>query len=245
MSDFFKFEDEGEDFPFYNGIPKLSIGEWVILALAPILMGLIILTPTSWIPYYNSIPNSAIQVTYFLVTFIPIAYVCHGKLGLLFKKPRLNDFKVIIICVILYIVWGLLVNYIGSSLGFTVSANAISKTPLSILDGVFIAIQLMAEDFFKVSILLIGMGLIYNFTKNRKSALVFGVFASMMIFGLAHMTSYDNNLFQCVVTIGIGTVIHLYPYLKTKNFVNTYITHIIIDLGVLTFINILMSLAAH
>ena len=33
MSGYFKFEDEGEDFPFYNGIPNLSILEWIILAL--------------------------------------------------------------------------------------------------------------------------------------------------------------------------------------------------------------------
>lgn len=43
MSNFFKFEDEGIDFPFYNDIPKLSRVEWVILVLAPILVELIIL----------------------------------------------------------------------------------------------------------------------------------------------------------------------------------------------------------
>lgn len=66
---FFKFEDESEDFPFYNGIPKLSIVEWVILALAPILMGLIIITPIKWNPYYDLLPNCVIQISYFLVTY--------------------------------------------------------------------------------------------------------------------------------------------------------------------------------
>ena len=168
MTDFFKFEDEGEDFPFYNGIPKLSLGEWIILALAPILMTLIIIATGDWIPYYDLLPNGTMQIAYFLVTFIPIAYVCHGKLGLLFKKPKLSDFKVIIICVILYLVYGALMNIIGTSLGFTVVQNTVATSGLSILDAIFILIQLMAEDFFKVSILFIAMGLIYYFTKTGK-----------------------------------------------------------------------------
>ena len=245
MSDFFKFEDEDIDFPFYNGIPKLSIADWIILALAPILMALIVINPCDYLPVQDMFSNGTLQVSYFLVTFIPFAYVCRGKLGLLFKKPRLKDFKVIIICVILYLVFTASVNLIGKSLGFSIAQNQIASSTLSILEVVFILIQLMAEDFFKVSILLIGMGLIYHFTKNRKNALVFGTFASMMIFGLTHLNSYDYNLFQCVVTIGIGSIFHLYPYLKTKNFVNTYFTHIIIDLGILTFVNIGMNFLPH
>ena len=66
-----------------------------------------------------------------------------------------------------------------------------------------------------------------------------------MLFGLIHLSSYDNNLFQCIFIIGIGTIIHLYPYLKTKNFVNTYFTHIIIDLGVLTLITLAMTFLPH
>ncbi|RAP52921.1 MAG: hypothetical protein BZ138_02130 [Methanosphaera sp. rholeuAM270] len=237
MSDYFKFEDEGEDFPFYNGIPNLSIVEWIILALAPILVALITI--------YDLFPYGTIQICYFLVTIIPVAIVCHGKLGLLFKKPKLNDFKVIIVCVILYLVWGAVAALIGKSLGFTVVQNGMAATPLSIWDAVLVLIQLMAEDIFKVSILLIAMALIYYFTKNRKTALISGILASMVIFGLIHMGSYNNNLYQCIAIIGMGTVIHLYPYLKTKNIFNTYFTHIIIDLGILGFINLVMTLFMH
>jgi len=237
MGDYFKFEDEREDFPFYNGIPKLTNLEWIILAFAPILVALITI--------YNFFPYGTRQICYFLVTIIPVAIVCHGKLSLLFKKPRLNDFKVIIICVILYLVWGALATFIGKSLGFSVVQNGMATTPLTIWDAVLVLIQLMAEDIFKVSILLIAMGLIYYFTKNRKTALVSGIIVSMLLFGLIHMGAYDNNLYQCIAIIGIGTVIHLYPYLKTKNIFNTYFTHIIIDLGILTFVNLAMALFMH
>lgn len=241
MSDFFKFEDEDRDFPFYNNIPKLTKVEWVILALAPFLVGLITLTSGKCIPYYDMLPNGFVQVIYLLITIIPFTYVCHGKLGLIFKKPRLNDFKVIIICVILYFVWGAVIGKIGAFLGFSTDHNMMTKSAVTILDPIFTLIQLMAEELFKVSVLLIGMSLIYYFTKNRKNSLVFGIFASMMIFGLIHLTAYNNNLFQCVFIIGIGSIIHLYPYLKTKNVVNSYITHITIDLSVMA----LLAFAQH
>ena len=118
MSDFFKFEDEGVDFPFYNGIPKLSMVEWVILALAPFLLGLISLTGGRCIPYVELLPRGTLPICYFLVTVIPVVYVCHGKLDLIFRKPRLKDFKVIIICFILYFAFGYVAKVIGASLGF-------------------------------------------------------------------------------------------------------------------------------
>ena len=232
MSDFFKFEDEGIDFPFYNGIPKLSMAEWVILALAPFLVGLITLTGGRCIPFVELLPRGTLPICYFLVTVIPVAYVCHGKLDLIFRKPRLKDFKVIILCFILYLVWSIVGNFIATSLGFSPNPNAMTESAVSILDVVFTLIQLVGEELFKVSVLLIGMGLIYYFTKNRKNALVFGTFVCMMLFGLIHLTAYNNNLFQCLFYIGLASIIHLYPYLKTKNVVNSYIVHIMIDLTI-------------
>ena len=241
MSDFFKFEDEGIDFPFYNGIPNLSMVDWVVLALAPFLVGLVTITSGKVIPYYSVLPDGVMQVTYFLVTIIPFAYVCRGKLGLIFKKPRLKDFKVIIICFILYLVFGYVVKVIGASLGFQADANAVMQTTVTIWSTIFALIQLVGEELFKVSVFLIGMGLIYYFTKNRKNALVFGIFASMIIFGLMHLHAYNNNLFQCLFLIGFGSFFHLYPYLKTKNVVNTYILHVIIELTFFSF----MAFAQH
>lgn len=231
MSNFFKFEDEGIDFPFYNDIPKLSKVEWVILALAPFLVGLITLTGGKCIPFHEVLPTGTLPVCYFLVTIIPFAYVCHGKLGLIFKKPRLKDFKVIIICIILYFVWGGVATAISNFLGFSADANMMSEGTITIIELLFTLIQLVAEELFKVSVLLIAMALIYYFTKNRINALVFGIFASMILFGLIHLTAYNYNLFQCIFIIGIGSIIHLYPYIKTKNVVNSYLVHITIDLS--------------
>lgn len=169
---FFKFEDKGIDFPFYNGIPKLSIVDWVILALAPILMGWIGLSGGQCIPYYDSLPNGTMQISSFLVTIIPFAYVCRGKLGLIFKKPRLKDFKIIIICVILYYVWTGVTVAISRFLGIAMPPNGMAGRALSVLDVTYILTQLMGEDLFKVAVLLIVMGLIIVLQKIGKMLLL-------------------------------------------------------------------------
>ena len=59
---FFKFEEDGVDFPFYNGIPKLSMVDWVVLALAPFLVGLITLYGDKVIPYYSVLPDGVREI---------------------------------------------------------------------------------------------------------------------------------------------------------------------------------------
>lgn len=107
---------------------------------------------------------------------------------------------------------------------------------VTVFDMGFALIQLMGEELFKVSVLLIAMGLIYYLTKNRKSALVFGAFASMMLFGLIHLTSYGNDIYQCIFIIGVGSIFHLFPYIKTKNVFNSYIVHIMLDMSTMLLI---------
>ena len=77
MGEFFKFEDENMDFPFYNGIPQLSKIDWIVFALAPFLIALISLSGGRCIPFVEMLPNGTLPVCYFLVSFIPIAYICH------------------------------------------------------------------------------------------------------------------------------------------------------------------------
>ena len=63
MNDFFKFEDENTDLPFYNNEPKLSKREWGLLILAEILF---------LIPIFFSIemPDELFSVYLCLIVFI-------------------------------------------------------------------------------------------------------------------------------------------------------------------------------
>lgn len=226
MSDFFKFEDVNIDFPFYNGIPQLNTIDWLILIIALLLETLI----CNLIPGLNYIPSYLFPFIYCLVLLIPILYVCKGNYGSIFSKPRKEDIKVIVLCFIAYFIFSVIMSHLLSIWGVAVAANPRdSSASPTILLIVSIFVQLMGEELFKVVTLILFMALSYHFTKNRKISMIVGIVISCLCFGLIHMGTY-GNLAQCLLIVGVGCIFHLYPYLKTKNIMNSYLTHVLIDI---------------
>ena len=53
-------------------------------------------------------------------------------------------------------------------------------------------------------------------------------FVTLLVFGLAHYAAY-GSLLQILLIQGLGSIICLFAYLKTKNMLVTYVAHLIID----------------
>lgn len=68
--DFFKFEDEGADFPFYNDNPKLSLLGGFILIFSIFL---------AFIPYYLNIPYIG-PFLFALIMLVPLLYFLNWDL---------------------------------------------------------------------------------------------------------------------------------------------------------------------
>lgn len=218
----FQFLENG-DFPFYNDIPKLSIAEWLLLVAAVVLMLLFI----NVIP----LPESIFPVAICLVMLVPALYVCKGNYGLFFKKPKLRDILLVIICLFGYYFYVLLVALLLSALGIPTSSNAVLtefQTP-SLYLVVTVLMQLVGEEFFKIFMLLIAMYAVYRLTANRTLAIWIGVIVSLFIFGIAHFSAYGGKVLQILLIQGLGSIFDLYLYMKTKNVVVSYLLHVFID----------------
>lgn len=59
--------------------------------------------------------------------------------------------------------------------------------------------------------------------------MICGLVISLLIFGLIHYNSYNGALAQIIFVIGFGSIFYTYAYLKTKNVIVAYISHILID----------------
>ena len=225
--------DGALDFPFYNGIPKLSKFDWFVFILGPVLTVLLIFGVFFYIPGMEYVlTDFSIPILFCLVLLIPVAYVCKGNLGIFFKKPKLGDFKIIILCFIANTIFTIAMYLILTYLGFGLeSSSATLAQPTSSFDTILLLIQLVGEELFKVSVLICVMAFIYHYTDNRKIAVVISTICTMIVFGLIHLESYDWNLVQCLLVIGLGAIFDLLPYLKTKNVVNSYILHVLIDIA--------------
>ena len=224
--------DSEIDFPFYNGIPQLSKLDWIIFAVGPILTCLAIFGVIYYIPGMEYLFTDLLSpIMFCLIMLIPVAYVCHGKLSIFFRLPKLGDLKIIVICLILNMAYTLAVGYLLMKFGFAPQANsAVIATNNVGIENLLLAIQLIGEELFKVSVLILALSLIYHFIEDRKVSVIIATVVTMIIFGLIHVGSYDGNLVQCLLLIGLGSIFHLYPYLKTKNVTNSYILHLLIDI---------------
>ena len=218
----FEFLEDGIDFPFYNNIPKLSTWEWAILVVGVILFWAIISVP-SFFPEYR-------PFLYFLVTVVPALYVCKGNYSIFFKKVRARDIKTIILCLIGYVIYSAIIILVLYLVGAPATDDAALKAGASkAIYFIGLVLQLFGEEFFKISLLLIVMYLVYNFTDNRNLAIRIGIFITLLLFGLAHLSAY-GNLLQVVLLQGFGSIFDLYAYMKTKNVFVSYIFHLAVDL---------------
>ena len=229
MNDFFKFEDENTDLPFYNNEPKLSKREWGLLILAEILF---------LIPIFFSIemPDELFSVYLCLIVFIPVIYVSKGNMRLFFKKVEREDIKLIIMCTILPFAYSMIMLFILESLKIS-SENPMVPMSATLISIINMIVQLMGEELFKILLLIIVMFIIYHFTKNRRLSIIISSIVTMAIFGLAHYQY--GPIIQILLIQGLGSIFDLYAYLKTKNVLVSYSAHLLFD-----FIPVIMELIA-
>ena len=231
LKETFKFLDDGIDVPFYNDVPKLSTFDWlIVLASVLLIIGYLTIIP---------IPNDYLPIAVFLTSIIPALYICKGDYSLFFKKLRLKDIGLIILCIIALFLYTMVIGLIFSPAGMAGHAGlSESITIMTIINLIF---QVMGEEFFKVFILLLAMYVIYKLTGNRSISIIIGLIASMIIFGLVHYNAYDGRILQILLIQGLGSIFVYFAYLKTKNIWVTYLAHLIQDLipVVLVLLNVL------
>ena len=166
-----------------------------------------------------------------LITLLPVTYVCRGKLQIFFKMPKLGDIKIILACFILNSIFTIGMGALLTTLGFKLSNNTSTIAhALFTTNNLFLLIQLIGEELFKVSLLLCIMALVYQFSENRRLSVVISTLFVMLVFGLMHLPAYNMNFIQSLLLIGLGAIFDLFPYLKTKNVTNSYIVHVLIDI---------------
>jgi len=221
----FKWERPGIDFPFYNDYSVPSWHGGLLLGVS--LFVAIALNVSVFLPLDRSIFKI---IVVFLIPLVTLLYVAHGNLGTIIKKPRLGDIPLIIVVVVLDILYSFAMGaFLQLALGIQTHANAAFGETLDIGFFALLFVQLFGEELFKTNMLLGCFLLLFRKTGNRKSAIVIATFVTLLVFGLAHYAAY-GSIVQILLIQGLGSIICLFAYIKTKNMLVTYVAHLIIDL---------------
>ncbi|MGX7148153.1 CPBP family intramembrane glutamic endopeptidase [Enterococcus ureasiticus] len=257
LKDRFWFEKDKQDFPFYNDQPiALSWRLWIIwvtitigtffffsgLLLQPVIK---ILNLKEKLKMVTENPLNSIGITYgFLVVTLLIAFgtywmIAGNRWDALFKKITWKEFGLsALLGIVGMFITALYTKIVLTDLfhiktvaDVTTKVNHTASKSVPILKASETVIQLIVEEMWAiVPFLFILMICHKSLLMNRKNSILIAWIISSIIFGLYHIPSYDGNIAQAILDIGLSRLILTFSYIRYKNIWASYTTHLFWDI---------------
>ena len=204
------------DFPFED----VPLSRWLI-AMAILFVGFII-------PNIVEIDNKFFAIGLLFITFILPLFIIDLKFfKKLFKGIKFKDIGIILFTLFLVFLTAFVTanlakdsNLVNNPIEEFISFDNVGVIFLITL------VSLMAEEILFV----IPFLFVYNnIGGNRIFKIIMALLISSIIFGLAHLWTYNFNLIQCLFIIGMLRIPMSLPYIWRKNLLLTYIVHLAYD----------------
>lgn len=215
MTDWFKFEKKDIDFPFYNKTPYISKGGWIILFIA-LIMGFLFTIG-------DGVLSALISC---LIIVIPVLYFLKWDYKAIFQKPTLKEVGLALALFVGYMIYSVVIGLVLEQVGISPSGGADMAVNFMIYPQLIFS--MMTEEFIKFIPFIFFMRVIYKYTENRKTAIIVAMTIVMIVFGMLHADSWIMLIYAIFVQ-GLGSIFEFYGYIKTKNMLIPYITHLAID----------------
>ena len=211
---------EKQDFPLYNTLSNLDIA---VLTLSILLVFAVV-------SMQSFIPSSLKSVLIFLIPFCAFLYVCRGKLDLIVKRLHKSDLAFIVAYVVLYYIIAIGAGIILYNLGFTLKPNAILSVEKDWVFWILFLFQIFGEELFKLSMFITALSLLYRHASNINNWIIsIAALFTSFLFAIVHMFAYGGIL-QPLMILGLGNLVLIYAYVRSKNVVVPYVSHLIVDL---------------
>lgn len=216
------------DFPFYNYIPiKINTIGWVIL-LTFMFLSIFVLF-TNFFNIFSDLVFVLLNITsYFIVT--------KTKIKELFKPIKLKDLlKVIkytlITIIMAFIFSNIMIRFVPlSSNPMAISGGSNKDLLHFILLRVDNILQLFGEEFLAITPFLFILQISFNkFGLPRRKSIIIALLLSSIFFGLLHLPTYNWNLLQSMLLIGVVRVFLTLSYMETKNIFISFLVHFLYD----------------
>ncbi len=223
--DYFKFENKSLDFPIYKKNPHVSKLGWVVLFFASIFGFLI-----------QGFSGSELLdgIMFMAIILIPLLYFLNWDYKAIFQKPKSKEIALAIALFVGYIIYaGLMSNaldYFSMNSTPTIEENAI--TAMSLIPLVF---SLMGEELIKFIPFIFFLRLFYKYSNNRKLSIIASMILVMVFFGFLHVMDVESIVGSLLLQ-GAGSIFEFYGYIKTKNILISYITHLCTDVFIFIII---------
>lgn len=222
---------DGVDLPYYDGRPVgLSGARWGGLVLSVLLT----ITVLSVWPFGERWGLVAGQVLFLLIPLVALMVLVPQHWTALWRRFRARDLGVVLAYWLLTLavqaVVGLALRAVDSSAGADPAAAEKLTGSEAVLHFAGSLPQLMGEELLAILPLLAVLWL--GYTKlgwSRRTSIVVAVVVSSIWFGLVHLPTYDWNVLQAVVGIGLVRVPLTLAFIRTKNLWVSFGSHVLVD----------------
>ena len=223
--------DENRDFPFYNENPRMSKIGWFVLLISVVL---------SYCTYhYISFPNEILSsIVFLLIMLVPLLYFSNWDYSLFFKKPTGDELILAVLMFLAFFAYSLVMTNFLASTGIP-NMDGSSEGIVNIVGLIF---SMMAEELVKFIPLMFLLRVLFKYTSNRKLSIILSSAVTLVFFGLIHLEP-GVSIISVLLIQGLGSIFHLYAYLKTKNLITSYIAHLMTD-AIIMIITMLGIMAA-
>lgn len=222
------------DFPFYHGQPvTLNSGQW-LLVLAAVALGFACITAP--IPVLISPAGIVIRTVLFaVVPLVALRCVAGPHWKALFRRVRGVDIGWMVAFAILNLIVSSLVGILVMKLfGADVNVAVGGLANQAVADQMVFFLrsvpQLLGEEILTILPFLAILFWMHNrLGLSRGISVLIAWVVSAVIFGLAHLPSYNWNWLQCILVIGSARLVLTLAYIKTRNLWVSTGAHIIND----------------
>ena len=211
--------DEERDFPYYRHNPRISKGAWFVLLL---------LIPLSYIAYILfSFDELLSSIIFCMVLLIPLLYFSNWDYRLIFHKPTKNEIILAVLMFVIYMVYSIAM---ASALEMF-NLLPVDETPLNlnIISLVSLFFSMMGEELLKFIPLMFFMRVFFKYTNKRNLSFVSSMVIVLIFFAFLHFDPSSTSIASVLLLQGVGSLVEMYGYAKTKNLFVPYMSHLFTD----------------
>lgn len=213
---------EKRDFPFYNDNPKMSRIGWIILLISlPVAL-------FSFRHVYFYTNEFVASIVFLLILLIPLLYFSDWDYSLFFRRPTKDEMILAVVMFLAFFIYSSIMTYLLDASGLASTGSGDAEI-ISIISLVF---SMMAEELVKFIPLMFLLRVLFKYTSNRRMSIVVSSAITLVFFALIHLEP-SVSLLSVLLIQGLGSLFHLYVYLKTKNLFASYLSHLMTDAFVL------------
>lgn len=214
--DWFKFEDRDYDFPFYNNNPQITKRGWLVLFFA-FLFGFFLATSEKFI----------ISIIGCILLIVSVLYFLKWDYKAILRMPSRNDILLAVVLFIAYILYTLAMDPILAQFGI-ISSGTVDPTSFSVMTSFEFIFWVLGEEFIKFIPLMFFLRVLYKYTNNRKLSIIISVALVMLMFASMHAFNYVMLIYAVFIQ-GLGSIFEFYGYIKTKNIIVPFLSHLFTD----------------